>query len=931
MKNSVQIHEIGQSFWLDNIDRQTLINGELKKMIMDGVIWGVTSNPSIFQKAITTSNVYRSHIQAMSWAGLDAKEIYERLVIRDIRSVADLLLPVYEITNKKDGYVSIEVDPELADKGPETAAEAERLWKLADRPNVMIKIPATDAGIFAIRETIAKGINVNVTLIFSVETYARVIDAYIAGLEERISKRQPISNIHSVASFFISRMDAKVDKLLEALGEKHDAKINQVAELMGRAGIDNALLAYEEFISSITTERFKSLTKKGANTQRPLWASTSTKNPKYSDIIYVQDLILPQTVNTIPDATLAAFLDHGIPQTIDFENLLEKSKAHVKGLESMGIDIYRITEDLKTEGVQAFSNSQSRLLSDIEELRAGFVKEIRPLLGLVKARTGNFIKESFSKRLCSHDVSLWPADEAGKAEIAIRLDWLEAPVTSRKIIESALNFKGELEHDGFTHAVVLGMGGSSLAPEVFGKLTESLGAPCGLKLSILDSTCPEQVIAVRKNIPLDKTTFFVSSKSGTTSEMDAGFRYFWEELEKAGQTAPERHFVAISDPGTILEKLAKEKGFRGIFSANPNVGGRYSALIEFGLLPAVVAGVDVNTLLGSAEDMMISCNDSDDQVLNPGILLGIIMAEANSGGRDKLTIIADSALEPIGAWIEQLIAESSGKDGKGILPVAGEPMVKPEKYGSDRLFVYLRSTGDKSEFASELSSFGHPVIEFLIDSVDQLGGEFYRWEVATAVACSIIGVNAFDQPNVQLSKTITKAMINEFKEKNTINEDGLIFSNDKLKIYTQVPEIKDHSEPDLILKEFLGLVDKQGFIAINAFVARDGKNYKTLQALRKRMLETTGLTTTMGFGPRFLHSTGQLHKGGKNNGLFIVITDEPEVDFEIPGEEMTFGALLKAQAIGDIRALQKQNRRVLHLDFKENFLEEEYLSMLVSG
>jgi len=452
-----------------------------------------------------------------------------------------------------------------------------------------------------------------------------------------------------------------------------------------------------------------------------------------------------------------------------------------------------------------------------------------------------------------------------------------------------------------------------------------------LKLSILDSTCPEQVLAVRKNIPLDKTIFFVSSKSGTTSEMDAGFRYFWDELEKAGQTAPERHFVAISDPGTILEKLAKEKGFRRYFSANPNVGGRYSALIEFGIVPAVLAGVDVNTLLGSAEDMMVSCADGDDQVLNPGTLLGIIMAEAYAGGRDKLTIIADPALEPIGAWIEQLIAESSGKDGKGILPVAGEPLVKPEKYGRDRLFVYLRSTGENSEFTSELSSLGHPVIEFLVDSIDQLGGGFYRWEVATAVACSIIGVNAFDQPNVQLSKTITKDMIAEFKVKSTINEDGLIFSDDDLMIYTQIQGLKDHSRPNLILKNFLGLVEEQGFIAINAFIEREQENLKTLQVFRKQLLETTGLTTTLGFGPRFLHSTGQLHKGGKNNGLFIVITDEPEADFEIPGEEMTFGTLLKAQAIGDIRALQKQDRRVLHLHFKMNSLEEEHLSKLVSA
>lgn len=929
MNNSVQIHDIGQSFWLDNIDRQALINGELKKMITDGIIWGVTSNPSIFQKTIMNSNVYQPHIQSMSWVGLDAKEIYERLVLRDIRSVADLLLPVYEMTNKKDGYVSIEVDPDLADKGPETAAEAERLWKLADRPNVMIKIPATDAGIFAIRETIAKGINVNVTLIFSVETYTRVIDAYFAGLEKRISRGEQISNIHSVASFFISRMDSKVDKILETNGENTTSIGYHPAEMMGKAGIDNALVAYEKFIISINSDRFLSLTNNGANIQRPLWASTSTKNIKYSDILYIQNLILPQTVNTIPNNALSAFLENGVPKAIDFDELVIKAKVHLNALESMGIDLHLITEDLITEGVQAFSTSQSKLLSDIEGLRAGFLKELNYLVDSVRAKSKELNIDNINKRLCAHDVLLWPADEAGKAEIAVRLDWLEAPVTSRKIIEPALNLKGELEHNGFTHAVVLGMGGSSLAPEVFGKLTESLGASGGLKLTILDSTCPEQVFAVRKNIPLDKTIFFVSSKSGTTSEMDAGFRYFWEELKKAGQTAPQRHFVAISDPGTILEKLAKEKGFRRIFSANPNVGGRYSALIEFGLLPAVVAGVGISTLLDSAEDMMIPCFDGNGQILNPGVLLGIILAEAYATGRDKLTVLADSVVEPISAWIEQLIAESSGKNGKGILPVAGEPLLKPEKYGQDRLFVYLRSSGDKSEFAAELSSLGHPIIEFLIDNVDHLGAEFYRWEIATAVACSIIGVNAFDQPNVQLSKTITKEMIDEYKEKKRIDENGLIFKDDNFEIFSEVSELKDYTTPLLILKDFLGLANENGFISINAFVERDKENENTLKSFRKLLLETTGLTTTLGFGPRFLHSTGQLHKGGKNNGIFIVITTQPEIDLEIPGEDMTFGTLLKAQAIGDIRALQNQERRVLHLHFKGKKLNEINLSSLL--
>ena len=272
------------------LDRQALIDGDLGKMITDGVVWGVTSNPSIIQKAITTSNVYRSPIQAMSWQGLDVRKIYEELVIKDIRNTADILLPVYKETNRKDGYVSIEVDPGLADKSPETVSEAERLWQLVDRPNLMIKIPATDAGIFAIKETIAKGINVNITLIFSVEVYKRVIGAYFAGLEERFDKGQDISTIHSVASFFISRIDTKVDRILEEKKNHLKSQANSASELIGKAATANAILAYDEFLSSIKSDRYKSLQLKGANIQRPLWASTSTNNPAFSDIVYVQDL-----------------------------------------------------------------------------------------------------------------------------------------------------------------------------------------------------------------------------------------------------------------------------------------------------------------------------------------------------------------------------------------------------------------------------------------------------------------------------------------------------------------------------------------------------------------------------------------------------------------------------------------------------------------
>ncbi|HUV16700.1 MAG TPA: bifunctional transaldolase/phosoglucose isomerase, partial [Pelolinea sp.] len=866
---------LGQSLWLDNINRSALINGELEKWIKNGIVWGVTSNPSIFQKAITSSDAYTATIQAMSWAGLGVEDIYGKVVLQDIRATADLLYPVYKKTEKKDGYVSIEVNPDLANNTQETIDEAERFWNLVGRPNVMIKIPATEAGIFSIRKTIAKGINVNVTLIFSLERYKQVINAYFSGLEDRISAGGDISFIHSVASFFVSRIDSKTDRALEELIKNQLEIKEKVTGLKGKIAIANAFAVYEEFLASIQSDRYMKLQEKGATIQRPLWASTSTKNPEYSDTLYIQSLILPDTVNTVPDNTLTAFLDHGKELVIDFEQELKKAKTELVNLALLGINLDDITKQLENDGVAAFSTSQRELLSELEKLVTVFQKEIAPLKE--KLHTG--IKEisgiNFIKRLCECDVSLWPANEKGQEEIAHRLDWIDAPKTSMDTVKHAELLLKDLLSEGFSHAVVLGMGGSSLAPEVFGELVNIFPhLKSGLDLSILDSTAPGQILAKKESLPLDKTLFIVSSKSGTTSEMEATFSFFWDELEKAGEKNTGKHFVAITDPGTPLADLGKMKEFRQVIQANPNVGGRYSALIEFGIIPAVLAGIDGEKLLRYASEMMIDCASDESEIYQSGVMLGILLARAVESGKDKLTIIADPGLTSVGAWIEQLIAESSGKLGKGILPVNGEPTVAPNCYSKDRFFVYLANDGQQLGFVNSLLEAGQPVITFPIKDLYPLGAEFYRWELATAVACSFIGVNAFDQPNVQLSKSITKEMISEFKTKKTLDAGQPIFSSDEIIVFGNQETQEIYTDIKKIIGGFIKGADKDGFIAINAFVSRNKANEKKLQQLRRKILERTDLATTLGFGPRFLHSTGQLHKGGKNNGLFIVITTD---------------------------------------------------------
>ena len=882
--NPIQkLTELGQSLWYDNIQRRLLENGDLKTMITRGDIRGVTSNPSIFHNAIANSDDYDSALVPLSWAGWDAEKIFWQLAIEDIQSACDLFLPLYRETASADGYVSIEVSPYLANQTEKTARQAVELWKQVDRPNLMIKIPATHAGIPAIRQTIAAGINVNVTLIFSLERYAEVMDAYLSGLEDRLEEGKPVNHIASVASFFISRLDSKVD-----------AGLPEGSDLRGRAAIANARLAYASFTQTFDGPRWKSLQARGARYQRPLWASTSTKNPAYPDTLYVNSLIGPHTVNTVPPNTLDAFRDHGqAKETITQE--MDQARILFDLLARAGISIDDVTQELEDEGVQAFGQAFTALLDTIETRRLSAVDQLGPLSGAVQSRIIDLAAEKVPGRLWDGDPTLWTSDSSGRAEVKKRLGWLTFPETSKSILPELTEFSKQVNSENIQRVLLLGMGGSSLAPEVMSfvfaskDLEESAGKSC---LSILDSTDPAQVAQAANEYPPDKSLYVVSSKSGGTAEVMAAFEYFWTLSGQDGS-----RFVAVTDPGSSLEKLAKENGFRKVFTADPNVGGRYSALTVFGLVPAALLGVDAEHLLHHSGWMMKQSRRDVIAARNPGLTLGAVMAEAALRGRDKLTILADAPLVTVGSWLEQLIAESSGKNGKGIVPVDLEPIGDVTVYGKDRLFVYLRQTGDYDQPVTSLRKSGHLVVEIPVPGPYFLGAEFYRWEMATAVACHILGVNAFDQPDVEDAKVRARGQIAAYQEK------GMLADGE----YVTLMDAKS------ALEEFLKQAEGNDYISISAFLPRNSNMITGLQALRVAIREQTKAAVTMGFGPRFLHSTGQLHKGGANNGLFLQITATPVEDLEIPMQKISFGTLERAQAMGDYEALQSRARRILRI------------------
>jgi transaldolase/glucose-6-phosphate isomerase len=913
MEQAAELKKIGQSLWYDNIQRDLLKDGTIQRFIDGGKVSGITSNPSIFKKAILSSTCYQSSLKTMAWAGWTTKEIYEQLAVEDIREAADLLLPCYTQTNKQDGYVSLEVDPELANDTQATIADAQRLWRMVNRPNLMVKIPATEAGIPAIRNTVAAGINVNVTLIFSIQRYQAVIEAYLQGLEERINQGFPIHGIASVASFFVSRFDTKIDAKLEG-SQNEEAKA-----LYGKAAIANARLAYRVYQSVFSGSRFQALKKKSAQVQRPLWASTSTKNPAYRDVLYVEELIGPDTVNTLPPATLDAFFEHGkvsdklSPPSSEDEIVVQK-------LAAQRINLEQVAQELENEGVRQFQDAFREMLQALDAQRSQYVAELGSLKDAVKKRITFFDETGFVASAFQKDARLWTESVEGQQEVVKRLGWLEAPRMGIPQVSNIQKTAQDLVQDGFKQAVLIGMGGSSLAAEVMAFILKK--QKNGLELYILDSTDPVQVAHIMQWAEEEKTVFLISSKSGTTTEINSAFQYAWERVASTGVKNPGDHFIAITDPDTALQKMAEEHHFRAVFLADPNVGGRYSALTAFGLVPAALLDVPLPAFLRAAQEMRTACDPAIPAGRNPGLVLGAILGEAYLQGRDKLTILTDEEWSSFGSWVEQLIAESSGKEGKGILPIDQEPVLPANVYSSDRIFVYLRQDGREDQRAEEINAVGHPCLIIDVNGEYALAEQFYQWEFATATACAILEVNAFDQPNVQDSKTRTKQKVKIIEETGNLTQDQPLWENFSYQVFSK--RKLDIKGTDLtgIISEFLKDSRTGDYVAINAFVERNEQHQSILQTFRMRIAKRYHLATTLGYGPRFLHSTGQLHKGGKNNGYFIVLSMTAKEDIPIPTQAISFQQMLLAQTLGDIEALEAVDRKVLYIHLKDADLQK---------
>ena len=905
-----ELSRFGVSVWYDDLSRGLLESGELSRLVADDGVTGVTSNPTIFAQAMASSHDYDEAVRGHAARHGEPQDLFEAVAVEDIRAAADILRGVHENSAGREGFVSIELPPDLAQNAKASHAEALRLHKLVGRPNVMIKIPGTATCLEAVTQVLADGVPVNVTLLFSLRRYADVVEAYLKGLQLRARRGKELASASSVASFFVSRVDTAVDQRLKALPEKHD-------DLLGQAAVANAKLAYGIYKKAFSSERFADLKRLGARTQRLLWASTGVKNPAYKDTLYVEELIGPDTINTMPPATLRAFGDHGLIRP-SLEEDAAGARLVWERLKALGIDPEETAGRLETAGLEAFQKSYTAALQTLTDKKAAVLAaedEVEDgLKKLARAR--------FAQRLWRKDASLWKAEDAHQAIIRKSLGWLTLPDSMAASLGPVRGFAEEIRKEGFEHAVVLGMGGSSLACEVlrqvFGK---TAGRP---SLEVLDSTNPASLLALESRLRLERTLFFVSSKSGSTIEPNCLMEYFFDKVSRRAGAKAGRQFAAITDPGSSLSKLAVSRGFRKVFLNPPDVGGRFSALSLFGLVPAAVMGADLESLLNAARACARACSAGIAPAQNPALRLGAELGLQARRGKDKLTLCVAPELEALGLWIEQLIAESTGKEGRGILPVHDEPLEGPQAYGPDRIFARIALKGppdrEVENKLSALEAAGHPVLRLTLADRHELGAQFFLWEAATAAAGFLLKVNPFDQPDVQSAKDQTKKLLRGLKRGELPKETADLRAGGLAAFADQDLLLKLGASRGLdlplsrVLKTHIERLKAGDYCAVLAYAHPSEEATIALEDLQKRLRRLSKAAVTVQYGPRYLHSTGQLYKGGGANGLFLELVEADAAAVPVPNENFSFGVLHRAQARGDYAAMLAGRRRILRLD-----------------
>jgi transaldolase/glucose-6-phosphate isomerase len=918
--NPIQrVHSLGQSIWLDYIRRDLMESGELAARIESDEVRGVTSNPTIFEKAIAGSDLYTTDLRAMAQAGWETAWIFEALSIDDIRAATKIFLPLYEGTNGGDGFVSIEVNPELADDTEGTIREVVKLWDAVNRPNVMIKIPATQAGIPAIERAITEGINVNVTLIFSLDRYAEVMEAYLRGLENRLVQGHPLDHIASVASFFVSRIDTAVDERLGEIIREGGDDADRATTLLGKAAIASAKVAYAQYKSVFDSDRYQRLAEHGARVQRPLWASTSTKNPAYHDTRYVDSLIGLDTVNTIPPQTLEAFHDHG-EANLTLEQELSVSVAQLDAIERLGISLQDVTDQLEREGVKKFIHSYRSLLATLRKRAQQFSKELAGLRGEMQTILNVLDEGEFARRLWEGDVSLWPRAASMPSKTGSER-WLTAPQVLCQQLDDIQRFVAAIHEAGYHDMVLLC---TERASQTVQSLKRLLTPSHGLELTILDTVDPSVVARIARKLRWGETLFVVASGDGSARDFRALLDFFWERAQEHDQAGAGDHFVAMTHPGSPLESLAQERRFRRVFRSAPDVENTVDFFSIFTILPAALMGLDVAALLRGGMRMAKACGSDQAAARNPGLYLGSLLTAAARQDREKITIVCDPGLEPLAEWMVSSAALWIGGTMGCVIPIAGEPPGYGRSYPDDRTLLYLREGGDLDRRLNGWVSAQHPVI--VLDckgESEHIGAVSYQWLVGLAVACHLLQVNPFDQAGALRARKWFEDLLHTYERRGTLPLPETAWEGEGVKLWAS-PEIpgKHRTEalPDIIAHILQGEIS---MVSIQMYMQPNVKQHRALARLRRELRDRLGVATTVTFSPHISFPRKDSNKERAQARVHFVLSVDSKTRRELSDKGIPMETLYLAQAITGFQMLTRSQKSVIgvHMDSPKRFLD----------
>lgn len=881
------LESAGQSLYQRFLRHRDIDFATLDQQVADNRLSGIVLDRHVLCGTAACRRVLNNRVVPLRMSQWGMTRMYHNTAASLCRKVAQALKPIYSETNGQDGYLVVQPVFESFTAEYKIAEDIRAFWKLVNRPNLCIALPVGVLSPSVFGELLSEGINLVFNAVTSESRVREISETYLTALQSRTDEGKTMDTLACMIA-----VEADIlDNALEA--EKLNAFFPILASQLA-ASVDR----FNK--SEYMTKRIEA----GAKPLRILWLTESAEGIRYQN-----QLIARNTISAMTAAQIEEFRKDGRLNAMSMP-----SAATAEISEETRNRIQNISQQLEEAKVQMMIQAYETMQKGIEAAASSVEKGLGVLTAAIEANFKKLEEESMIARMFAKDPTVWTFDTADYTEIRNRLGWLDIYQTIEKTGPEYKAILEQLKAEGIKKVLLIGMGGSSLAPEVLALVFPEAE---GLKLEIIDSTDPGQVLQADADHPLAETVYIVASKSGGTAEIRAMMDYFYAKAKASLGDNAGKHFIAITDPGTLLERTAKELKFRNIIISDPSIGGRFSVLSPFGIVPAALIGLDTAKITAKVTEIATICAPSAPMGANEGAALGVYLATAAQNGRDKITILTDREFNSFGSWLEQLIAESSGKLGRGIVPIDIEPELAPNGYAKDRAFVYVNFNGEKQPFVDALIEAGQPVLTIKLTDRYDLFREFYRWEIAISVACALINVNAFDQPNVQDSKTRTVAKVNDFKKNGKLDELAVCWRGEGVEAYFNFEN--EAMKNAKTVKEFIAAYLKlaksgEDYVAINAYIPRNDETLKTLQSFRTSILKATNCATTLGFGPRFQHSTGQLHKGGANNGVFIQLVADAPQDTEIPGEGMSFATFERAQALGDFEALLAVNRRAIRLN-----------------